>query len=124
MGRVAYSAPEVTDHGSLVTLTADFDAHFVGSVARTLTLAAVSAPLPEFNALPGGPEFGAGERGFDPSKVGRELGDGRGGVLGVAEEQGGGGLPFTGYVLAAIATVGAGLGAAGAALRTKLRRHR
>ncbi len=42
MGNAVYSPPEVRDYGSLVALTADFDTTFVGSVAKVVTMAAVS----------------------------------------------------------------------------------
>jgi hypothetical protein len=134
---VAYRAPEVTDHGSLVSLTADFDAHFIGSVAQTFTLAAVSVVLPsgpdsfdrpgsvpDSGVLPAGAESGGGDGGVQAGVGGGSGrgGAGRGGALDVAEEGGGGSLPFTGYVAAAVATVGALASATGMALRAKLRR--
>jgi hypothetical protein len=45
-GDRAYTPPRIRDHGSLADLTADFDLNFVGSVAKTLTIAAASAPMP------------------------------------------------------------------------------
>lgn len=45
MTMISYTPPAVTDHGSLVDLTADFDLTFVGSVAKAVSLAAVSVPV-------------------------------------------------------------------------------
>lgn len=58
METVAYSRPIVTDHGSLVELTADFDLEFVGSVAKTVVLAQISAVI-----TPGGTPDGGGGGG-------------------------------------------------------------
>jgi hypothetical protein len=40
-----YTRPTIVDHGSLEALTADFDLHFVGSVAKLVTIAAASPPI-------------------------------------------------------------------------------
>lgn len=50
MHRTGYSEPRITDYGTLVELTADFDLNFAGSVARAVTLAQVSMPIGD---LPG-----------------------------------------------------------------------
>lgn len=42
---ISYNPPAITDHGSLVDLTADFDLTFVGSVAKVVSLAAVSPAI-------------------------------------------------------------------------------
>lgn len=49
---ISYSPPSITDHGSLVDLTADFDLTFVGSVAKVVSLAAVSPAVG--GLIPGG----------------------------------------------------------------------
>jgi hypothetical protein len=75
---ISYSPPAITDHGSLVDLTADFDLTFVGSVVKAVSLAAVSpvivpggGEVPAPNNTPGGvPEtvnvLGGGESGGTP----------------------------------------------------------
>jgi hypothetical protein len=45
-GTAAYTPPQIEDYGSLTELTADFDLNFVGSVAKTLTFAVASFPMP------------------------------------------------------------------------------
>src|SRR3712207_7788154 len=45
--RETYSAPRIRDYGSLTALTADFDATFIGSVAKVITMAAVSGVVPQ-----------------------------------------------------------------------------
>jgi hypothetical protein len=54
MGSAVYSPPQVRDYGSLVALTADFDATFVGSVAKVVTMAAVSGIVPNSGGEGGG----------------------------------------------------------------------
>lgn len=82
VARKAYVSPAVVDHGSLAALTADFDVHFVGNVAKLVTMAAVSAP--------GGGDGGGGQNA-DPASGG-------GGAIGPADGApppggDGGGLP-------------------------------
>lgn len=134
-----YSPPRIVDHGSLVDLTADFDVHFIGSVAKVVSLAAVSPVIsggipggdgsPKAGGALDGVSLGGGESGR-PSGV---LGDAvsgaapaAGGVAGAAADSlggtGKGGLPFTGYYATLTAAAGATLAAAGAALRSRLRR--
>jgi hypothetical protein len=132
-----YNPPQVTDHGSLVALTADFDADFIGSIAKLVTMAQVSAPLgggggdgggPEDDVLGGGPITGGAEgevlveskSGGGGPGTGRS-GPGAGGPLG-AEGGGGGKLPFTGFAVMAVAAVGAAVTSAGVAIKRKLRR--
>lgn len=45
MHQTAYSTPQIQDHGTLTELTAAFDVAFMGSVAKTVTMAAVSPPM-------------------------------------------------------------------------------
>lgn len=40
-----YNPPELRDYGTLVDLTADFDLHFLGSIAQVVTMAAISNPI-------------------------------------------------------------------------------
>ena len=126
-----YCRPEVRDYGNLVAITAD------GAGLAHLgfgTLAAVSSPL-----LPSSSGSGvAGDAASVPA-----AGDGLGGVAGDAGGDagvtpvagtggaagsggsggsGGGSLPFTGLPAAAVAAVGAGLSAAGLAVRKYLSR--
>ena len=149
--RTAYSAPIVKDHGTLVELTQDFDADFVGSVAKIVTLAAVSPPMGGETPGPnpgddgdvggrqdtgGTPTDGVdGVDGEDGGELGqRESGDGGGngggsggggGALPVGAGGGGGGgkLPFTGFPAVALAGVGAAMTTAGFVARQKLRRR-
>ena len=131
MERTAYTRPRVRDYGSLVDLTADFDLTFAGSVAKVVTMAAVSSPLSTADALGRGTSPGAGDGqlgeagsggsgGGDPGGGGGDPGGGGG----VSLPGMGGKLPFTGYPALLIATLGAGLAAAGTALRLRFRRSR
>lgn len=130
-----YNPPQVTDHGSLVALTADFDADFIGSIAKLVTMAQVSPPIgggqggaPDGEFLGGGPVSGEGDgevlveskSGGGGPGTGRS-GPGAGGLLG-AEGGGGGKLPFTGFAVMAVAAVGAAVTSAGVAIKRKLRR--
>ena len=124
---LTYCRPEVKDYGDLVAITADGSgmAHFgLG------TLAAVSAPLlpsgggsdvapssdagETLGATGGGGDAGGGTAG-DTAGLGAG-GDGAGG-------DGAGSLPFTGFLAAGVAALGAGLTAAGAAARKYLGRR-
>ena len=123
-----YCRPEVRDYGNLVAITAD------GAGMAHLgfgTLAAVSSPL-----LPSSGGSGvAGDAASVPAAgdgVGDVAGD-AGGDAGVAPVagtggaagsggSGGGSLPFTGLPAAAVGAVGAGLSAAGLAVRKYLSR--
>lgn len=62
---ISYSPPAITDHGSLVDLTADFDLTFVGSVAKVVSLAAVSPAI----INPGGGEVPNDNLGGLPKPV-------------------------------------------------------
>lgn len=74
---LAYREPRIADHGTLVQLTADFDAQFLGSVAKVVTMAQISA------VVVGGPESGPTEAGTPgPTEAGTPLPDDTGGVLG------------------------------------------
>lgn len=147
---ISYRPPDIADHGSLVDLTADFDLHFVGSVAKIVSLAAVSPAI--IGGTPGGgesaqpsgaggvlqsvgtPGGGSGGGGGgaadvlgDGPSAGADVGAGSptagGDVAGVsAGGDGGGDLPFTGYYAMLTAAAGATLATAGTALRAKLRR--
>ncbi len=75
--KVVYDQPQVRDYGSLVTLTADFDVHFVGSVAKIVTLATVSSPL----AVGGGATGPGGGGGSAGSLAPSNLTPDTGGVL-------------------------------------------
>jgi hypothetical protein len=68
----------------LVELTQDFDLHFVGSVAKTLTLAVVSAPIPG-----GGDQPDGGTSMVNPPPGGETLGGGGG--PGIPHDGGAGG---------------------------------
>ena len=117
MASAFYTPPRVTDHGSLVALTVDFDADFIGSIVKLVTLAQVSAAI-------GGDVLGIGNSGQGDSRVlGEEQSRGLGAGLGLGGEGGGGGkLPFTGIAAMAIAAVGAAVTSAGVAIKRKLRR--
>lgn len=110
-GAAAYTPPQIEDHGSLTELTADFDLNFVGSVAKVLTLAVASAPMPGGGGDDGGvateptpqgeitelPE--EGQDPLDPGDDGGVLGEQednnpRSGVLNEVES--GGGIPAEG----------------------------
>ncbi len=110
-----YRSPEITDYGDLREITATFD-RVIGIAATDLSF---SSPAPPYG--PGGTAAGGG--GFDPgdSGGGAAAGGGGGGTGGGAGG-GGGSLPFTGLAVGAIAAVGSGLAAGGAALRRRLRR--
>lgn len=115
----SYSTPAITDHGSLIDLTADFDLGFVGSVAKVVSLAAVSPTvggvipgdgttttpggiagvLDSVGILSSGEPSGASEVLDDGPTVGSDLGSGptdgagppadEGAVAGVGSEGGG-----------------------------------
>jgi hypothetical protein len=132
-----YEPPSVVDYGTLVELTAD-----VGMLLP-FGVAGLSGPLvPETPGGPDGPgpdatgslqvpEAGLGGVGESSPEVqggqgesapaGAEAqgggGGGGGGGAPVAAGGGGGSLPFTGLAAGALAAAGAGLTAAGAALR-------
>ena len=106
-----YRPPEITDYGDLRAITATFD-RVVGVAATDLSF---SSPTPPYG--PGGSAAGGG--GFDPG----DSGGGAAGAGGGGAGGGGGSLPFTGLAVGAIAAVGSGLAAGGAALRRRLRRR-
>ena len=100
-GDMAYTPPRIKDHGSLIDLTADFDVNFVGSVAKVLTIAAASAPMPggggdapdggvAMNLPPGGEP-----PGDLPGGTGGEQENGPGGAALTERESGG--LPDRGW---------------------------
>lgn len=149
MSKAVYRRPEVTNHGSLAALTADFDLHFVGGAAKLLTMAAVSAPLTGAGSglLPSGQEVVSGSPSsasgpladMVPGSGGSEslttqpvdggtLGDtgtsgsGGGSGSGSGGSGGGGKLPFTGFAVMMFAALGAAFAGAGAAVRARLRR--
>lgn len=84
----AYNQPRIRDYGTLTELTADFDVAFAGSVAKAVTLAAVSTPvgglLPTDSVGLGSPSDGGlgGDVGRGAPAPGGEDG---GGVLGDPE---------------------------------------
>jgi hypothetical protein len=153
MGNAVYSPPEVRDYGSLVALTADFDATFLGSVAKVVTMAAVSpvvggggggggggnTVLPDSTGPQAqGPSGGGGTGGEvlsgDPvgtggggggSPSGGTAAGGGGGTVSTAGagDDPGGKLPFTGLALAVMAWAGAVMTGAGIAVKAKLRRR-
>lgn len=76
-----YTRPEIRDHGSLEDLTADFDLHFVGSVARVATMAMASHPGQGHgngppDTPPGGGQGDPGGGGGRPFSVDSSGGDG------------------------------------------------
>jgi hypothetical protein len=109
-----YAPPCVRDYGDLVSMTADGSLLHLGIGSA---IGAVTAP-----ATPGG-VLGGDRPGGSPG------GDVvPGGVLGSgassgSAEGGGGRLPFTGFAAAAVGSIGAGLAAAGVAIRRALRRR-
>jgi hypothetical protein len=98
-----YSRPEIVDHGSLEALTADFDLHFVGSVAKLVTMAVASGPMVGGGDLPEAVPSAAPEPpvGFTEPDVGTAPADdggaggtrGSGGVLEERASRGGDLLP-------------------------------
>lgn len=112
----AYSRPRVTDHGSLVALTADFDANFVGSVAKVVLMAQVSMPLvtpgDDGSFVPSGdviPDDGSGGTVPDTTPGG---GGGGGGVPSVPGSDGGGASPGGGEGGGGTAPAGGGVAVA------------
>ena len=105
MTPIPYSSPRIDDYGSLRDLTADFDITFVGSVAKAVTIAGVSAIV----AAPG-PDAGTGVGGPGPDAGTGVGGPGpEAGIKGVSEAGGadtstpnagpsGGGAPSGGTV--------------------------
>jgi hypothetical protein len=148
MARGTYASPQVTDHGSLVALTADFHAHFVGPMS-TILMAAVSSPIGGGGISPGdvvspavpaaNPPSGTGTtvllgHGGGGGGGGREIlsgGGGSGGANGGGADPGvvassdpiAGKLPFTGYAATTAAYLGAVFTMTGITLRSKLRRR-
>ena len=110
-----YQPPEITDYGDLRAITATFD-RVVGVAATDLSF---SSPTPPYG--PGGTAAGGG--GFDPGDSGGGTAGAGGGGAGSGGGGGGGNLPFTGLAIGAIAAVGSGLAAGGAALRRLVRRR-
>jgi len=109
-GDTAYTPPRIEDHGSLVDLTADFDLHFVGSVAKVLTIAVVSGPVtgggdppdggtsmnsPPEGATPGTPDPGTDVPESPDGSPGGEQEDGPRGAV-EPERESGVGLPSEG----------------------------
>jgi len=118
-GPSAYPAPTIEDYGSLVELTAAFDPDLVGSVAKGLSLAVVSAAfLPGMESSSTG-FSGGGSGGGDTAGA-----SGAGGGGGEGGSGAGGRLPFTGYSVVLTAAVGAALAGAGAGAKSALRRRR
>ncbi|HEX8075416.1 MAG TPA: hypothetical protein VF545_10595 [Thermoleophilaceae bacterium] len=116
-----YSRPEVKDYGTLLELTAQLDVHTVG-VAANVVMAAMSSPM-----APMQDPTVAGT--LDTNQVGGARGGGGGGggggLLGLGSGGGGGGgkLPFTGFPVMLLASLGAAMASAGVALRALLRRQ-
>ena len=131
-----YETPEIRDYGTLMDLVAGFDATFIGSVAKVVTMAAVSPVMfgggfdPPGGGVLGdvlgegpvsGGETGGAKTGPAAKPVG---GSGVGGsLLGGAVAPEGGKLPFTGFAAALLALVGAAMTTLGVAVRAKLRRR-
>ena len=107
-GDTTYTKPRIEDHGSLAELTADFDLNFVGSVAKTLTFAVASAPMPgggggevSMTNPPPGVDTMPGGGGL-PDIPGTDIPDsvtpgGGGGTRGVTETASGGHFPSEGF---------------------------
>jgi hypothetical protein len=148
--REPYVPPLVSDYGTLLEMTADGGALMhVGMSSGGFVMAATSVPL----TPPGGPpetppvtppvtpptgetvvlgQGGGGGEGFDGGGEGGGGGGdtlGGGGGSGGGDGGGGGGaagggdLPFTGFAAAAVGAIGAGMSAAGLAIRSRLRRR-
>lgn len=136
---VVYTPPHVRDHGTLVDLTRQFDLTFVGSVAKVVTMAAVSSPMggggggvapgkasgaPGINEVLGQTEtpHGGGALTNPGGGAGHGLGSGggSGGARGAGGGGGGGNLPFTGFAVMFTAGIGMILAGIGAALRSRL----
>jgi hypothetical protein len=127
-GRVrrGWDAPRVEDYGTLADITADVGmlGHFGIGIAQAASIPQQPGPggggdvLDENDRGGGGGPLGGGD---GPGGGGDVAGEGGAGGAG-GGSGGDGGLPFTGLALAVIGSVGAGLTAAGAALRERLRR--
>jgi hypothetical protein len=151
--REPYVPPLVSDYGTLLEMTAEAGSLMHVGMGNGFLVAQASVPLTPPGGPPGGPPPG-GPPGDTPPVLGQggggEGGDvldtgGGGGGGGGGETPGGGGgggggdvldtggggggggggeLPFTGFAAAAVGAVGAGLSAAGLAIRSRLRGRR
>jgi hypothetical protein len=123
MELTVYGRPQVSDYGTVVDLMAAFDLSFVGSAAKGLAMAAVSAPVAggggaqHGGVLSGGPVSGGSDGGA--GGAGKSIVGGIGGLLG----GGPGKLPFTGYPAVLAAALGALLATVGGIIRSVLRRQ-
>jgi hypothetical protein len=134
----SYETPTVSDYGGLMELTAAVhlllgdaagpDLTFSSPAGAGVTAGAGTSGsqsvLPDVAS--GDPSGSAG--GGGPAGSGDVSGDAGSGAGGAGSGSGGGGsgggeLPFTGYAAAGAAALGAGLTAAGAAIRRGLRRR-
>jgi hypothetical protein len=154
LGRGRYVEPQITDHGDLVALTSAMhllygsaadptarDMSFSGTTgggggagtnaangSSPVSAAGASTPATQ---TPGGVQNvtttaggGQGPAGASPSVGGGGSAPGAGAGGGGGLGPGGDSLPFTGYPAAAVAAIGGGLVAAGAALRRAVRLKR
>ena len=124
--RPEYQRPRIADYGGLRRITAAFNPVLGHLGAHDLS----------FSTEATDPPLAGGATGQDPTSARGEVASGSagggtgggaagGGAGGGGGHGGGGGnLPFTGLALGAVAAVGSGLTAAGAALRRALRRRR
>ena len=115
-----YWPPHVIDYGDLRTITASLHAP-IAAGATDLSFSSPHAP---------GGGYAGGGGAYDPSGSGvggaaasGGGGSGGGGSGGGAGGGHGGSLPFTGLAVGAVTAVGAGLTAAGGALRRLVRRR-
>jgi hypothetical protein len=143
--RERYTPPLVSDYGTLLEMTADGGALMHVGMNSGVVMAATSVPLHPPGGPPGTPpvtppggetvdvlgQGGGGGGDVDTGGGGgggETLGGGGGSGGGGAGGAGGGGgsggeLPFTGFAAAAVGAIGAGLSAAGLAIRSRLRRR-
>ena len=111
-----YHPPVIADYGTLTRMTASFHPFLAQVAGQDLSFSTPDPNTPIHGGVQSGGQSGTG--GSDPSGSGGGSGNGGGGG------GGGGHLPFTGLAVGAVAAVGSGLSAAGAALRRAVRERR
>jgi hypothetical protein len=124
--RDPYFPPVVSDYGTLLEMTADTGAlSHVGMGGGFLIAQATVDVLGQGGGGGGGPLDTGGGGGGETLGGGGGGGSAGGGGGGGGSGGGGGGgeLPFTGFAAAAVGAIGAGLSAAGLAIRKRLRRR-
>lgn len=129
-----YAPPEVVDYGNLVEITAA--AHLLMGAADMSDLSFSSPVTPGSGGEPGSGALGGDQGGLvtlgETGGSGNAPGTASGGVAGGGVGSGGGAsggggaggghLPFTGLAVGAVAAIGSGMAAGGAALRRASRR--